>query len=670
MFKDRHEAGEVLAGLLQAYRGKPDVVVLGLARGGLPVAYEVARYLGAPLDAFIVRKLGAPGHEEFAVGALASGGRVVINDDVVRGLAISPAQLREITEREARELQRREAAYRGGRPPLNVTGKTVILVDDGLATGSSMRAAVEALRKSEPARIVIAVPAAPESTSREFTGLVDEVVCASMPTPFLAVGESFRDFRQVTDDEVRDLLTRPTTGLPATPTAPAPAELVSAAAIDAPGGMPPRDVLDDLIGDARVVMIGESSHGTHEFYAARAEITRWLIESKGFNAVAVEADWPDAYRVNRYVRGLGPLSIGDDESPEQALRGFERFPAWMWRNTVVRDFVGWLRRHNGRCATNGGRQTGFYGLDLYSLHRSMEEVVRYLDTVDPLAAARARSRYACFDHCAGDDGQAYGYAAAFGAGPNCERQAVEQLIELQRDAMRLLAPDGQPVEDELFHAQRNAATVRDAEEYYRGMFASRVTSWNLRDKHMASTLRALIDHLNRHSGADPARVVVWAHNSHVGDARATEVSADGQLTIGQLAREEYGAGCRLIGFSTYRGTVTAASDWGGVAERKIVRPALAGSIEDLLHQTGRGDFYVPMHDGSPAAQALEVVRLGRAIGVIYQPQTERQSHYFHVRPADHFDAMIHIDSTNALEPLDTTSVWVAGENPETYPSGL
>lgn len=668
VFKDRHEAGEVLAGLLEAYRGKPDVVVLGLARGGLPVAYEVAKSLGAPLDAFIVRKLGAPGHEEFAVGALASGGRVVINDGVVRGLAISPAQLREIAEREARELQRREAAYRGGRPPLNVTGKTVILVDDGLATGSSMRAAVEALRESEPARIVIAVPAAPESTSREFTGLVDEVVCASMPTPFLAVGESFRDFRQVTDDEVRDLLGR--ARLPATPTAPGPAELVAAAAIDAPGGMPPRDVLDDLIGDARVVMIGESSHGTHEFYAARAEITRWLIESKGFNAVAVEADWPDAYRVNRYVRGLVPISDGDDESPEQALRGFERFPAWMWRNTVVRDFVGWLRRHNGRCATDGGRQTGFYGLDLYSLHRSIEEVIRYLDTVDPQAAARARSRYACFDHGVGDDGQAYGYAAAFGAGPNCERQAVEQLIELQRDAMRYLARDGQPVEDELFYAQQNAATVRDAEEYYRGMFAGRVTSWNLRDKHMASTLRALIDHLNRHSGADPARVVVWAHNSHVGDARATEVSADGQLTVGQLAREEYGAACRLIGFSTYRGTVTAASDWGGVAERKKVRPALAGSIEDLLHQTGRGDFYVPMHDGSPAAGALEVVRLGRAIGVIYQPQTERQSHYCHVRPADQFDAMIHIDSTNALEPLETTSVWVAGENPETYPSGL
>jgi erythromycin esterase-like protein/predicted phosphoribosyltransferase len=663
VFKDRREAGQVLAGMLSAYRGRPDVVVLGLARGGLPVAFEVARALGAPLDAFIVRKLGAPGHEEFAVGALASGGRVVVNDDVLRGLRVTPQQLREIAEREARELARREEAYRGDRPPLDVTGKTVIL-DDGLATGSSMMAAVQALDESHPAGIVIAVPAAPESTCREFAAIVDDVVCASMPTPFLAVGESFWDFTQVSDAEVRDLLTTPTTGTPL-PTVPGPAEALAHAAIDAPGGVPPVDVLDDLIGDARVVLIGESSHGTHEFYEARAEITKWLIKHKGFNAVAAEADWPDAYRVNRYVRGLG-----EDSSAEEALRGFQRFPAWMWRNTVVSDFVDWLRWHNGRCAAEGRRQTGFYGLDLYSLHRSMQEVVGYLDTVDPAAAARARARYACFDHSAGDDGQAYGYAAAFGAGQSCEREALEQLVELQRNSVNYLRHDGELAEDELFYAQQNAVTVRNAEAYYRGMFAGRVTSWNMRDKHMAATLGALLDHLDRAGGPEPTRIVVWAHNSHVGDARATEVSADGQLTIGQLAREHYGQSCRLIGFSTYDGTVTAASSWGGIAERKTVRPALPGSVEELLHETGKPAFFVPTHDGSPAAAALEVVRLARAIGVIYLPRTERQSHYFHVRPSDQFDAMIHVDSTRALEPLEPTSEWVAGQNPETYPTGL
>lgn len=666
VFRDRREAGRVLANLLSAYRGRQDVIVLGLARGGLPVAWEVAAALHAPLDAFIVRKLGAPGHEEFAVGALASGGRVVVNDDVVRGLRITPQQLRDIAEREGRELVRREAAYRGRRPPLDVTGKTVVLVDDGLATGASMFAAVQALREAEPAHIVIAVPAAPESTCREFAGLVDDVVCASMPTPFFAVGESFWDFRQVSDEEVRQLLATPTTGVAISrPAARTAAEVLDSVAIDAPGGIPPRETLEQLIGDARIVLIGESSHGTHEFYEARAAITQWLIDEKGFCAVAAEADWPDAYRVNRYIRGLG-----EDETADEALSGFERFPAWMWRNTVVRDFVDWLRTRNRRQESNGQRQAGFYGLDLYSLHRSMHEVISYLDKIDPKAAARARERYACFDHASADDGQAYGFSAAFGAGPSCENQAIEQLVEIQRNALAYARRDGLLAEDELFYAEQNAQTVRNAEGYYRAMFSGRVTSWNLRDKHMAQTLDALLKHLDRHHDVPSARIVVWAHNSHVGDARATEVSADGQLTLGQLVRQQYGDQSRLIGFSTYAGTVTAASEWGGVAERKAVRPALNGSIEELLHETDRSSFLVSAHISPEAADPLSVVRLERAIGVIYLPATERQSHYFHVRAADQFDAMIHIDRTRALEPLEPTSLWIAGETPETYPTGL
>jgi len=430
--------------------------------------------------------------------------------------------------------------------------------------------------------------------------------------------------------------------------------------------VPPPDVLDDLVGDARIVLIGESSHGTHEFYAARAQITKYLIEQKGFTAVAAEADWPDAYRVNRYVHGLGA-----DSSAGQALSGFERFPAWMWRNDVVRDFVTWLREHNESAP---GRTAGFYGLDLYSLHRSMQEVITYLDRVDPAAAARARARYACFDHASPDDGQAYGYAAAFGAGPSCEHQAVAQLVEVHRNGLGYLHRDGLVAEDELFCAQQNAQTVRNAEEYYRNMFGGRVTSWNLRDQHMAQTLDALLAHLDRHCRADNgecARIVVWAHNSHVGDARATEVGGDGQLTLGQLVRQRYGSDCRLIGFSTYHGTVTAASEWGGTAQFKKVRPALPGSIEEMFHETGNGSFLVTMHaDAGPAAEALETVRLARAIGVIYLPATERQSHYYHVRPADQYDAMIHIDHTRAVQPLEPISVWVEGETPETYPSGL
>ncbi|MGD9618502.1 MAG: erythromycin esterase family protein [Mycolicibacterium sp.] len=667
VFRDRREAGRILADLLGAYRGVEGVVVLGLARGGIPVAWEVAAALGAPMDAFIVRKLGVPGHEEFAMGALASGGRVVVNDDVLRALRVSPQQLRDVAEREGRELIRREAAYRGDRGPVEVAGKTVILVDDGLATGSSMLAAIQALREADPAQIVVAVPAAPESSCRELAGLVDDVVCATMPTPFLAVGASFWDFKQVSDEEVRDYLATPTVGAATARirVKETPAGVIDRCAVDAPAGVPPAEALEEIVGDARIVLIGESSHGTHEFYEARAAITKWLIREKGFCAVAAEADWPDAYRVNRYVRGLGT-----DASAERALSGFERFPAWMWRNTVVRDFVDWLHAHNQERRGHGGRQTGFYGLDLYSLHRSIQEVIGYLDNVDPRAAARARDRYACFDHASADDGQAYGFAAAFGAGLSCERQAIDQLIEMQRNALEYARRDGLLAEDELFYAQQNAQTVRDAEVYYRAMFGGRVTSWNLRDRHMAQTLHALLAHLDRHGESEPARIVVWAHNSHVGDARATEVGSDGQLTLGQLVRERYGEDTRLIGFTTYSGTVTAASEWGGVAERKQVRPALNGSVEELFHETGRPEFLVSAAVSRAVSEPLDVVRLGRAIGVIYLPATERQSHYYHVRPSEQFDAIIHIDRTLALQPLEVTSTWSAGETPETYPTGL
>ncbi len=669
VFRSRQEAGRILGDLLSAYEGRDDVVVLGLARGGVPVAFEVACALSAPLDCFIVRKLGVPGREEFAIGAIASGGRTVLNDDVVRGLGLNSSQIRAVFEREGRELIRREAAYRGDRPPLQLSGKTAILVDDGLATGSSMLAAVLAIRDQEPAHVVIAVPAAPESTCREFAEMVDDVICASMPTPFTAVGASYWDFAQVTDEQVRELLTTPT----ASTVSPAPqrhrsAEAVRRSALPAPDGVPAPEVLAELIGDARVVLIGESSHGTHEFYRARAEITRWLIEHEGFTAVAAEADWPDAYRVNRFVRGAN-----DDATAEEALSGFQRFPAWMWRNVVVRDFVDWLRRHNELGRKEGLIQTGFYGLDLYSLHRSMQAVVDYLDTVDHVAAARARHRYACFDHAAGDDGQAYGYAAAFGAGDSCENQAVAQLIELQRDRLAYLGRDGRQAEDDLFCATQNAAAVRDSEAYYRSMFRGRVDSWNLRDSHMAETLDALLAHLDEQRGKPGStRIVVWAHNSHVGDARATEVGADGQLTLGQLVRERHGDQCRLIGFSTYEGTVTAASEWGGASELKTVRPGLPGSLEELFHEAGPSPFLIRMNQDHPSdvTEALACVRLHRAIGVIYRPETERHSHYFHVRPADQYDAMIHLDVTTALTPLEPTSPRAEGQTPETFPSGL
>jgi erythromycin esterase-like protein len=416
------------------------------------------------------------------------------------------------------------------------------------------------------------------------------------------------------------------------------------------------DRLIHEIGDARFVLIGEASHGTHEFYAERAAITRRLIEEKGFNAVAAEADWPDAYRVNRYVHGHG-----DDPDASAALSGFKRFPAWMWRNAVVLDFATWLRERNSRAEV----KAGFYGLDLYSMFTSAQSVLAYLDRVDPAAAEVARRRYACFDHFA-QDSQAYGYATAFGMRKPCELEVVRQLVELRKRAGEYLSRDGHVAAEEFFDAEQNAKLVIDAEQYYRTMFQGGVSSWNLRDRHMAQTLESLAEHLERRDGY--AKIAVWAHNSHLGDARATEMGRRGELNLGELVRELHPRECVNIGFSTYMGTVTAASDWDAPAETKSVRPGLPSSYEDLFHSTGSPRFLLMLH-AAGLPEEVHAERLQRAIGVIYRPETERQSHYFQAHLVEQFDYMIHIDETRALEALDRVSR-VAVEPPETFPTGM
>jgi erythromycin esterase-like protein len=436
-------------------------------------------------------------------------------------------------------------------------------------------------------------------------------------------------------------------------------QLVRAAARPLAGAAADYDALLERIGDAPFVLLGEASHGTEDFYRARADITRRLIEEKDFTAVAVEADWPDAYRVNRYVRGMG-----EDQTADSALGGFKRFPTWMWRNTVVLDFVEWLKRHNA--SAKDRMQVGFYGLDLYSLRGSMEAVLAYLERVDPEAARRARQRYSCFDYFG--DAQAYGYAAAFGVEEPCEAAVVDQLVELRRRAADYANRDGQLARDEFFTAEQNARLVKNAEEYYRSMFRGRAESWNKRDRHMAETLEALVAHLEGEGRR--AKVVVWEHNSHLGDARATEMGEGGELNVGQLVRERYGADSVLVGFTTYAGTVTAAHDWDQPAQRMRVRPALEGSYEKLFHETGLGRFYLDLGAAGRASDLLRRPRLERAIGVIYRPETERWSHYFNARLADQFDVVIHFDETRAVVPLEAGTGWHDGEPPETYPSGV
>ncbi len=437
-------------------------------------------------------------------------------------------------------------------------------------------------------------------------------------------------------------------------------DLVREAAHPLIGSSADYDHLLDFIGDARFVLLGEASHGTHEFYRERAQITKRLIREKGFDAIVVEADWPDAYRVNRYVQGENA-----DSDAVEALSGFRRFPAWMWRNADVLDFVGWLRTHNDSLEPE--RRVGFYGLDLYSMYSSIEAVLTYLDKVDPAGARRARHRYACFEHF-GQDAQAYGYAAGFGLSHTCESEVVAQLIDLQQRAIAYVRTDGGVTAERFFNAQQNAHVVKDAEQYYRTMFRGQVSSWNLRDQHMTETLENLVEHLDLEH--HPSKVVVWAHNSHLGDARATQMGRSGEWNVGQLVRQKYGKACRLIGFSTYSGTVTAASSWDSPAEKKQVRPARADSYEGLFHQVGIPAFALTLEPGTHVTGGLSEPMLERAIGVIYLPESELASHYFQARLSDQFDAIIHFDQTRAVEPLEPIAEKGLGEPAETFPSGI
>jgi erythromycin esterase-like protein len=423
------------------------------------------------------------------------------------------------------------------------------------------------------------------------------------------------------------------------------------------GSPPDYDALIERIGGVRIVLIGEASHGTYEFYRERAEITRRLIVEKGFNAVAIEGDWPDAARVNRWV-----ARQGRDRSANEALSGFKRFPAWMWRNEVVIDFVTWLRAHNDSASADQPK-VGFYGLDLYSLFSSMEAVLKYLEKADPDAARRARYLYSCFDHFH-EDSQAYGYAASYGLSKACEDEVVKLLADMRSRSVeyeRKIGPDA------IFDAEQNARLVKNAEEYYRTMFRGRVSSWNLRDEHMFETLQELTAHLA--GRGESAKIVVWAHNSHLGDARATEMGEAGELNLGQLVREHYPDDCANIGFSTYTGTVTAASDWDGAAETKRVRPGLAGSYEAMFHELGIPRFLLTLDKRRALPAELRARHLQRAIGVIYKPETERQSHYFGARLADQFDYMIHLDETRGIKPLEVYSEHPE-EAPETFPTGI
>ncbi|MGO4916149.1 erythromycin esterase family protein [Pseudogemmobacter sp. W21_MBD1_M6] len=884
-FSDRADAGRQLAVKLAAMSlDRP--VVYALPRGGVPVAAAIAKALNAPLDIILVRKIGAPGQPEVALGAIVEGfePQTVINEDVKRISGADDAYLDRARAHELIELERRRGLYLGDHPRIDPAGRTAIVVDDGLATGATMKAALIALKRQNAARIVVALPVAPKDALPEIAARADDVVCLNPSQSFRGVGAFYNDFHQLTDEETIGLLregrarvggnpgpladpvTRRQVSVPPldltgdlsvpddargiilfahgsgssrlsprnravadalnakgfatllfdllTPSEaqdrrnvfdiPLLAERVVEASLwvsaepdicDLPlglfgastgggaallaaaelrnrvsavvsrGGRPdlagpriaevlsptllivggddhqvialnqkayaaltcekllrlvphaghlfeepgtmeamtemaaawfqhylvppapgfplaspkvppvasakprtpveilktaaePLPDLDDpdfaaafnRFADCRVVLLGEASHGTSEFYRARAAITKRLIEKHGFSIVAVEADWPDAATIDRYVR----------KSPNKAMGAspFTRFPTWMWRNREVDDFVAFLRRHNAGIAAE--TRVGFYGLDLYNMTASMAAVLAYLDDVDPKAAEVARSRYACLSPWSREPA-AYGRASLSEGYALCEQPVTRILVDLLQKELSYAQQDG----EQFFDATQNARLVANAERYYRVMYYGSHESWNLRDQHMFNTLKQILDH----AGPDK-KAVVWAHNSHIGDARFTDMGNErGELNIGQLCRQAYGKEAALIGFGTHTGTVAAASDWDAPMEIKAVRPSRADSYEALCHEVGQERFLVDLRSGQhdDLRRVLAEPRLERYIGVIYRPETERWSHYSYATLPDQYDAFVWFDRTTAVTPLP--AIVSAGED-ETYPFGL
>ncbi len=879
-FADRTDAGRQLAERLAALKPE-NPVIYALPRGGVPVADVIAEGLGAPLDLVLVRKLGAPQNPEVALGAIVEGDtpQMVLNEDVRRASGANDAYIASVRARELDELKRRKQMYLGDRPRQDPAGRTAIVVDDGLATGATMKAALIALKRQGAARIIVALPVAQQSALKDIAEQADEVICLHPAQHFRGVGEFYRDFHQLTDEETIGLLRQswarsdvaeggkdglhkcqvsiPPVGLTGDLSVPpnplgiilfahgsgsgrhsprntqvaqklndrgfatllidlltphegedrqnvfnipllaerlveaslwissepdigelplglfgastgAGAALVAAAelqdritAVVSRGGRPdlagahlgqvkaptllivggedhqvielnrqalaalthekllqiipgaghlfeesgtleaaidhaaawfqhyliPSDpqelaspktpsvrastVLDllnaaaeplpglddpdfakafDRFGQHRVVLLGEASHGTSEFYRARAAITQRLIEHHGFTSVAVEADWPDAAAINRDVRH-------QPEAPMEP-RPFTRFPTWMWKNTDMDAFVRYLRAHNAPLPED--RQVSFYGLDLYNMTGSMAAVLEYLDTVDSQAAQEARTRYSCLSPWSRELA-AYGRASLSQGFALCEKQVTRILVELLRKQLSYAEHDG----DRFFDAAQNARLVANAERYYRVMYYGSQASWNLRDQHMFDTLKQILDH----AGPDE-KIVVWAHNSHIGDARFTDMGRErDELNLGQLCRQEFGSDAVLVGFGTDSGTVAAAPEWDAPMDVMQVRPSRPDSYGALCHQVHHEQFLLDLRPPGPDGlrTLLSQPRLERYIGVIYRPETERWSHYSHSILPDQYDAFVWFDKTTALTPLPVSAG--AGEY-ETYPFGL
>ena len=631
-FRDREDAALQLAQRLNQYRNT-NAVVLAIPRGGVEIGYHIATHLNAELSVIITKKLPHPLHPEFAIGSICEEGTIYMNE----GFSATAPVMDPIVEGIMREIKRRTELYREGKPLPVMRGRTVILVDDGIATGATLAAAVLLCRKHMAAKVVVAVPFSSKDLVPEIAN-VDHLVILHSPDFFTSVGQAYDDFEQLTDHDVLTFLNKADAFRiihRERPKAPAAGSYPLKSAKDL-------DPLMNRIGDARLVLLGEASHGTHEFYTWRSAISRRLIEEKGFDFIAVEGDWPDCYQVNRFVKGFDHK----DKSPKEVLKTFNRWPTWMWANWEIVALMDWLRSHNQQVQ----KKAGFYGLDIYSLWESLEALVTYLEKTDPATAKIANDVMKCFG--------AYHYSERYYAQHALTESCKEELVTLLGE-IRLRAASYNMDPEAALNTVQNAWVAADAEQYYRSMVSLEDQSWNIRDRHMMTSLNRLLDYHGPHSKA-----IIWEHNTHIGDARYTDMARSGLFNIGQLARQQYSEyNTVLVGFGSYSGTVMAGRHWGAPMQEFSVPPAQAGSVEELLHRESSTNRYF-IFDQPVVHAKFDKVLPHRAIGVVYDPANE-QGNYVPSLLSSRYDAFVYIDQTTALNPIHVEAD--LEQVPETYP---
>ncbi|RZA07349.1 MAG: hypothetical protein EOP11_07915 [Proteobacteria bacterium] len=665
-FHNRTDAGKILAKRIlsfpQTAHSRP--IIVALPKGGVPVAAALAKELFAPMDVLPVRRVIHPEDPELALGAVSDEGMVNAEIPASHANGIDLQVIERLGSQTRRLLNEQMGELRLIFPEVSVAGRNVIVVDDGLASGSTMEAAVELLKKRKAARITIAVPVTSEEGYRRLRPQVDDFFTLVTPREFYSIGSWYEEFEPVTDADVQQILGRVTrprgihAGMaPALAVAPSlkasemPKATETASARPAFGvvqggqGRGPREeirtlarslsdpgsleILASRLAKGRVVMLGESSHGTAEFYELRRKLTQCLLEKHGFSLVAVEGDWPDFQELNAVI------GKNDRQDPRETLRKFERWPTWMWANEEMAKLAEWMR----------GRGQRIYGLDIYSLFDSLNLVKTYAARMNAEFSTEILNRYACLDSYSRDE---MAYAEGLKTFPEgCRKDVVEalrQIVSLRLDQIQLS-------DEELFDAKQNAQIIERAEEYYRAMIEEGPASWNVRDRHMLQTLNNL---LNREG--PEAKIIVWAHNSHVGDHRGIETTDDQYVTLGGLAREKFGsAAVKLVGFGTYGGSVTAGKEWGGPEEILPLPPARKDSWESYLHQVSRESGiseYWMSFDTLKGDSALRDTKGQRAVGVVYRPGSETTGEtYAPTRLADRYDAFIYIDHSSALPSL-------------------